>query len=113
MRCFCLILLGFITVLGAEIQDTTSQLSDLIEATKKSLEAEITLKQNIEDYQSLFDRYSSDPENRELLLQVTKSAHKAMKIINEHHLEQLFDSKFLSELSLFDQVASKRGLPKP
>lgn len=100
-------------LMAEEISDKTSQLDHLIEATKENLNAQIILKQSIAEYQHLFESYVNNPEDKQLLLQVTKSAHRIIESIKHHHLEQLFDPKFLGELSLFDQVANKRGIPKP
>ena len=100
-------------LLADENSDKTVQLDNLIEVTQQSLEAQIALKQEIQVYQKLFDSYVNDPEDKQLLIKATQSAHRIMENIKAHHLEQIFDSKFLGELNLFAQVANKRGIPKP
>lgn len=88
-------------------------LQDLIDATTHNLQQQQLLKQQVEEYLSLLNQYMNDIDNKQLLIKLVKSAHQAFETIKALHLTQSFNPDFISELSLFSQVAVKRGIPTP
>ncbi len=88
-------------------------LKSLIEATQRSLEQQKALLEQVKKYQEMQQSYLQQPEDKDLLLQVAKSAQRLLENIQANHLTQAFEPDFLSELTLFSQVAAKRGAPKP
>jgi hypothetical protein len=53
-----------------------------------------------------------DIANRQLLVRAAAAAKKSLDIIKEEKLTSLFDSSFLSEMTLFAKLASKPSIPK-
>ena len=88
-------------------------LDNLIEATQKSIENQKILRQQIKDYQKLQLQYLNNSQDNELLYRMVKSAYAISNTIKENHLTQAFSPEFMSEINLFAQVASKRGIPRP
>lgn len=88
-------------------------LDRLIESTQTTLENQLALRDMIKQYQELREIYIQDTENTELLLRVAKLSYLVSESIKENHLDHAFDPEFLSELSLFAKLASKRGIPSP
>lgn len=88
-------------------------LDTLIEATQNSLECQQALREQVKKFQEMQRLYLQRPNDKDLLLQVAKSAQRLLDSIQANYLTQAFEPEFLSELTLFSQVASKRGIPKP
>lgn len=120
MRLYHLFLSVFIIVstfcVGVESSPDSKELlmlDRLIEATQQSLDSQKSLRLLIKQYQELQTLYLQDTDNNELLLKVAKIAYNISESIKINHLDHSFDPEFLSELSLFAKVASKRGIPPP
>jgi len=88
-------------------------LDNLIAVTQENLNNQKALKQMIQDYQKLQYLYLQNPKDNEVLYHMVKAAHHLLEGIKANHLTQTFDKDFLSELTLFSNVANKRGIPKP
>lgn len=88
-------------------------LDQIIETTQKSLEGQHSLKNLIIEYQTLQQQYLKNDQDREMLFRMVKTAHHVLEGIKENHLLHLFHGDFLSELTLFSQIAAKKGIPKP
>lgn len=88
------------------------RLNSLIAITEKNLENQKALKQLFSTYQQKQINYLSDPENKELTLQMVTSAHRLLEGIRTAHLIQAFDAEFISQLTFFSQFATKPGIPK-
>lgn len=87
-------------------------LNNLITITEKNLENQKALKQLFLDYQQLQVNYLQNTEDKEITLQMVKSAHRLLEGIKAAHLTQTFDSEFISQLTFFSQFATKKGIPK-
>lgn len=87
-------------------------LDDLIDSTQKILDNQKKIRDQIIAFQKLQNSYQST-QDKELIVLMVKTAHKLLENIKENHLTQVFDPDFLSELTVFAQVATKRGIPKP
>ncbi|MBA3815152.1 MAG: hypothetical protein H0X29_01260 [Parachlamydiaceae bacterium] len=98
---------------AALIGNELSRIDNLIEATQQSLEDQKQLREKIVEYQKIQESYLLHPKDNELLFRMIKSAYATLKSIQDNHLEHNFDPEFISELKVFAQVASKRGIPKP
>lgn len=88
-------------------------LDQLIAVTQRNVEAQRLLRCQLIDYQQLQTRYLRNPDDKDVLFRLIKTAQKAMNTIKNEELTHLFSSEFLSELNLFAQIGSKRGVPKP
>lgn len=87
-------------------------LDDLIDSTQKILDNQKKIREQILTFQKLQDTYQNN-QDKELLVLMVKTAYKLLDNIKENHLTQAFDPDFLSELTVFAQVAAKRGIAKP
>lgn len=90
-----------------------AMLDQLIEVTKKNLENEKQLRQLVQEYLDMQNAYFKNPNDVDLTLRMVKKAYYVFEKIKETHLIQAFDQEFISELTFFSQIASKRGVPSP
>lgn len=88
-------------------------LDHLTQMTKQSLDQQIDLREQIIQYKHIQEAYLKDTQDNELLFQLIKSGYKVLHSIKESHLVQNFDPDFINELTLFYNIATKRGIPKP
>lgn len=104
------------TLFAADTKDVVSSelamLDTLIEATKKSLANEITLKEQITRYQKIQELYLLGASDNDTLYKMAHLALRILETIKESHLTQNFDPAFLSELTLISRPATKPGIPK-
>lgn len=84
----------------------------LINATEQSLEQQKIIKQLILEYQTLQAEYLQHENDADLLMRTARAGKQVLDKINECSLNHNFDPEFISELTLFSNVASKRGIPK-
>lgn len=96
-----------------ETKNQVEMMNNLIGATQKNLEAQKMIREQVVAYQKLQDLYVRNSQDKELVFQMVKAAHRLLENIKENNLTQAFDQDFLSELTVFSQVATKRGVPKP
>lgn len=93
--------------------DPLTFIDHLIEVTEKNLESQKQLRGMVKEYMQIQVAYLKSPSDKELALKMVKSAHEVLAKIKETNLTQAFDPDFISELNLFSQIASKRGIPSP
>ncbi len=119
-----LFLLGCFSLLTAQIPNLKEtepalvvanelkRLDHLIVVTEQNLENQKKLKTLFLDYQQQQVNYLQDTQNKEVTLQMVKSAYVLLENIKAFHLIQAFDTEFVSQLTFFSQFATKRGIPK-
>lgn len=95
------------------ISTAISELDDLITMTALSLSQQKELRILILKYQDAQKLCLDNPDDNDLMLQAAKAAHQVLENIQKNHLTQTFSPEFINELNLFDQVATKRWIPKP
>lgn len=88
----------------------SQRLNLLIEITEKNLNNQKALKKLFMDYQQQQINYLKNPEDKEVTLQMVKSAYQLLEGIKAAHLTQSFDAEFISQLTFFSQFATKRGV---
>lgn len=86
---------------------------DLIAMTQKTLSGEQEIKKLIVDYQQVQEAYLKNQDDKELVVKMVRKAHLILTKIQETHLTAQFDPDFISELTLFSKIATKKGIPKP
>ena len=94
-------------------QNVLANLDNIIDATKKSLDEQTGLKQNILHYQKLQASYLNSPGDRVILYNLVKSANQIQGTIEENQLSHAFETEFLKELALFSRIAKKVSTPRP
>lgn len=92
-----------------KISEELSLLDDLIDVTEKNLVAQKQLRKDIFLYQQYKQRYLKDMENRNAAYEMVQIAHRILEEINANYLIHVFPSDFISELSFFSQIASKKS----
>lgn len=95
------------------IDSQIAMMDDLIAMTKQTLNGEYEIKTLIQDYQHIQDAYLKNMDDKELVIKMVRTAHQVLTKIQENHLLQQFDPDFISELTLFSKIATKKGIPKP
>ncbi len=85
----------------------------IIEITKQNVEIQEKIRIELIDYQKINKEFLKNPDDKELLFEMIKKADHLFENIKQAHLTQIFSPEFLKELTLFSQIASKRGIPKP
>lgn len=98
---------------AALIGNELTMLDNLIEVTQQNLERQEALRELVKEYQKVHDQYMKNIDDKELLYGLIKKAYRLLENIKESHLEHAFAPEFISELTVFSQVAAKRGVPKP
>jgi len=87
-------------------------LENLIAATQNSLNEQLALHELIQNYLREQARFLETPNNKDQLLKTARLARRTLETIKEQHLMQVFDAKFISELTLFAKIAKKPSIPK-
>lgn len=96
-----------------QAQDELKLLDNLIEVTQENLAREKALRAEVQEYLKELDLYLKNPQNKDLALKIGKIANKALETIKDLQLAESFEPQFISEMTLFAQLAQKRGIPKP
>lgn len=107
----CLFLIPIFPIFGFG-QDPLAELSLLISSTEELVVKQKTLKTKLKEYILLHDAYLLDLDNRELLLKTARVAKIVLTTIKNEKMTPLFDSSFLSELTLFAKMATNPSIPK-
>jgi hypothetical protein len=89
------------------------KINEWIEASRQHLLHLNQLKASVERYQQLQIQYIQSPENNEILYQMIREAHILLEEIKKWQLTSLFDSAFISELTVVSKPVAKLGIPKP
>jgi hypothetical protein len=95
------------------ISNQLVKIEDCLEAAKQNVVALAQIKASMERYQQLQSRYRQNPDNNEVLYQMIKEAHALLEAIKTMQLTPLFDTAFISELTVVSKPVSKLGIPKP
>lgn len=104
-----LINIGFISSVQAD--EAVDQLQLMIEASKRTVEAQQSLLQKTEEYLKLLDQLSADSQNKQLAFQMVQKASRLKQQIDEERMSQAYSEEFLKELSFFAKMGNKPGLP--
>lgn len=91
------------------VANELKRLNNLIVITEKNLKNQQNLKQLFLDYQTQQLNYLQNSQDKEVTLQMVKSAHLLLEGIKANHLLQTFDTEFISQLTFFSQFALKRS----
>ncbi len=97
----------------ALLPNEIARIDSLIEATEKSLKAQMLLREKMIEYKAIQDLHLKTPEDNDILYRLIISAHRTLKSIKENDLVLNFDPDFIDELKILSQAVSKRGIPKP
>lgn len=95
------------------VENEIKLLDTLIYATEKNLADQKKIKQDILDYQKGLALYLENSSDKEVVLSVARKADSLLNEIKEAHLIDTFEPDFISELTLFSQIAQKKGIPRP
>lgn len=87
-------------------------LDQLILLTEQNLQNQKSLRKLFLDYQQKQMHYLENMQDKEITLQMIKSAHVLLEGIKEAHLVQAFDAEFIAQLTFFSKFATKSGVPK-
>ena len=108
---FCLLLLPTLPISCFQ-QDPLSELSLLITSTEDLVSKQKALRTHLSEYILLHDAYLLDMDNKELLLKTARVAKKVLNTIKNEKMTSLFESSFISELTLFAKMATNPSIPK-
>ena len=90
-----------------------TMLDDLIQLTEDNLKNQRTLRELVLHYQKDLALYLKKSSDKDTVLRVARTAHKLLEEIKRNHLIEAFETDFISELTLFSQIAQKKGIPRP
>lgn len=88
-------------------QDDLIVLLDLIETSKKGLEEQRKLLQQIIDFKKAREAFIAEPTSSKLAKILVTAAAAAYHTIESSQLTYLFSSDFISEIRFFTQVGEK------
>lgn len=95
------------------VENEMDVLNILIDATEKNLVREKKMKGLLGNYQDALAFYLKNSNDKEAVLKVAFVAEKLLKEIQESRLTDSFNPDFISELTVFSQIAAKKGIPRP
>lgn len=95
------------------VEDEIKLIDTLIYATEKNLIDQKKIKQDILDYQKGLALYMEHSSDKEVVFSVARKADALLNEIKEAHLIDTFEPDFISELTVFSQIAQKKGIPRP
>lgn len=108
---FCLSLLQVFPAYSFQ-KDPLAELTLLISSTEALVVKQKTLRTKMDEYILLHDAYLLDMDNRELLLKTARVAKIVLDTIRNEKMTPLFESSFISELTLFAKMATNPSIPK-
>jgi hypothetical protein len=94
------------------MEEEMGALDNLIAATEKNLARQRELKKYLIEYKEGLALYLKNSSNKEVIYKTAKIASRVLELIKENYLLNTFEADFISELTLFSQIAEKRGLSK-
>ena len=95
------------------VENEIDVLNTLINATEKNLTKQKKMKDLVLEYQKALAFYLKNSSDKEAVLRVAYVAEKLLADIQEGHLIDSFNPDFISELTIFSQIAAKKGIPRP
>lgn len=95
------------------VENEIDVLNTLINATEKNLSRQKKMKELVLEYQQALAFYLKNSSDKDAVLKVAFIAEKLLFEIQEAHLQDSFNPDFISELTLFSQIAAKKGIPRP
>lgn len=95
------------------VENEIDVLNTLINATEKNLATQKKMKGLVLDYQTALAFYLKNSSDKEAVIKVALVAEKLLSEIQKSHLTDSFNPDFISELTLFSQIAAKKGIPRP
>jgi DNA phosphorothioation-dependent restriction protein DptG len=117
LKRFSIVLLSFCFSFAFGEENSTGKeialIDGLIESAQNNLNNLTSLKETIEKYQTVQNRYMQDPNDTETLYKMIRLAHEILENIKTSQMTSLFEPSFLSELSIISKPAAKLGIPKP
>lgn len=99
------------TLFGNPKEAPFADLDSLIHSTEELVGKQKALRAKLDEYQKLHDAYLLDRDNKELLIKTANSAKKILNIIKIEKMAPLFDTSFISEMTLFAKVAKNPQIP--
>ena len=93
-------------------ENALSSLDNLIDSSRKNLENQSKLREDILRYKQLQQNYLQNTDEIVLLYRLIKIADRVLTNINDNHLADLFEREFIKDLTTLSNIAKKRGIPK-
>lgn len=90
-----------------------AMLDSLIEVTESNVKKQKALREEVILYQKELEVYLKNSSNKDIVLKMARRASRLLEQIKCLHLIEAFEPDFISELTLFAQIAQKRSIPKP
>ena len=94
-------------------KDEVSAVEELISVTKDKLAEEEKLKKLLLDFRLCRAQFSHNSESKELAFKLVSTARKILEIVKNEHLEHLFPSDYLEEITFFSSIAAKNQPARP
>lgn len=94
-------------------QDEISQVSHLIEATQEKLSKQKELKALMLIFQEQEEQFFLGDQSKTHAAKMVHSARQILEMIKAYHLEHLFSSEYMEELTLFSSIAGKTSPTRP
>jgi hypothetical protein len=95
------------------MEDEIEVISHLIEATGQRLTDEKLLKDLMVEFKGQRERFLKGEQSKAHTALMVKTARNILDMITQQHLNHLFSTDYLEELTVFSSVATKRSLAKP
>ncbi len=95
------------------VDNEIAALDALIDATTTNLANQKIVRSQLEAYLQLHNQYLQNTDDKQLAFRMIKSAQHLLLLIKDNNLRQVFEADFISELTLFSNIAAKRTVLRP
>jgi hypothetical protein len=97
----------------APAEDEVETLQHLIALTEHQLTVQKQLRNLMTDFKKQKDRFFKGDQSRKHSLKMVKTARNILQIVTESHLQHLYSSEYMEELTLFSSIAGKNTPCRP
>ncbi len=94
-------------------EDESRKIDHLIDATLQKLEQQKELKTLMLQFRDQEELFFRGDQSKEHAARMVNTARQILDIIRKAHLEYLFPSEYLEELTLFSSIAGKTAPARP
>jgi hypothetical protein len=101
------------TLQALTTQDEVEVVGRLIVATQHQLEVQTELKRLMVEFKQQEDAFADGLQTKAHAAKMVRTARRLLELITDLHVQHLFSSQYMEELTLFSSIAGKTTPPRP
>ncbi len=94
-------------------EDEVFSIDRLIKSTKEQLVLQERLKEQMVQFKQQKDLFMQGEQTKRHAGVMVRTAREILEVITEQHLQYLFSTEYIEELTLFSSIAGKNGIKRP